>query len=298
MPNSGLRRPLPHLIPNKTIGKCIYCGATGDLTEEHVIPLGLHGVLKLDKASCRDCAAITSAFEGRVLSKMYGRARHVLNMRTRRKKKREQQATYPMLFKKHGRTVKKDVSVEDCIAVIPAPLFGLPEYFAEPLRAQGIVVPTGFITAGAVAFQRPNATPPSELVRRQRAKKPSVQVSFDWKDFARLLAKIAYGFTVAKYGLDNIEQKYVIDAILGRSDDVLRWVGCQSARQLPTNLRTDPAKDTAIYHRVGIDLQQGDFVVWVRLFDNFDNSPEYIVIVGKPREELRGLLFGVGYNLV
>ena len=46
------------------IGRCIYCGATGDLTREHIIPRSIGGTWVLSKASCSDCAAVTRDFEG------------------------------------------------------------------------------------------------------------------------------------------------------------------------------------------------------------------------------------------
>src|SRR3712207_705268 len=48
-----------------SVGCCIYCGATNELTDEHVIPLALAGNIIVPDASCRACAAITSDFERR-----------------------------------------------------------------------------------------------------------------------------------------------------------------------------------------------------------------------------------------
>jgi hypothetical protein len=41
-----------------------------------------------------------------------------------------------------------------------------------------------------------------------------------------LVAKIAYGFSVLTLGLDHIKDHYVLPAILGKSSDIGRWVGC------------------------------------------------------------------------
>jgi hypothetical protein len=291
MSKSGFGQPLPHPLRHQSIGRCIYCGATEDLTDEHVIPYALNGPFKLDNASCKSCSEITSAFEGRVVGQMLGPARHVLRMRTRRRKKRK--ATYTMLFRKHGRDVKKEVSVDDYLGVIPAPFFGYPEHLAERFRASGVTVPTGVLTVGAVAFQRQDAVPPGELVKRHRAKKLSSQTGFEWKDYARLLAKIGHGYIVAKYGLESIAESYVVNCILGRTDDALRWVGCQGLnRQLPVHSNVP-----AIYHNIGIDVQNGELISWIRLFDNFENAPEYLVIVGRATDGLRALLRGLGNRL-
>jgi len=37
----------------RRIGKCIYCGSTEALSDEHIIPLGLNGAWILEQASCK-----------------------------------------------------------------------------------------------------------------------------------------------------------------------------------------------------------------------------------------------------
>lgn len=54
-----------HIFP--PVGKCIYCGSTNNLTDEHIVPFGLGGNLELPKSSCKECARITSKFELAVL---------------------------------------------------------------------------------------------------------------------------------------------------------------------------------------------------------------------------------------
>src|SRR5262245_55039022 len=39
-----------------TLGHCIYCGATSNLEDEHIIPESLNGTLIFEDASCRACA--------------------------------------------------------------------------------------------------------------------------------------------------------------------------------------------------------------------------------------------------
>lgn len=38
------------------VNVCIYCGGTGALSDEHIIPFGLGGRWVLPKASCAECA--------------------------------------------------------------------------------------------------------------------------------------------------------------------------------------------------------------------------------------------------
>jgi hypothetical protein len=41
------------------VGYCIYCQATDELTNEHILPFGLSGTAVLPKSSCKACAKIT-----------------------------------------------------------------------------------------------------------------------------------------------------------------------------------------------------------------------------------------------
>ncbi len=77
--------------PYKTypeFGRCIYCGETNDLTDEHIIPFALGGNAVLPKASCKKCNKITRGFEETCCRPMLGPIRIRLNLQTRRKKER------------------------------------------------------------------------------------------------------------------------------------------------------------------------------------------------------------------
>jgi hypothetical protein len=72
------------------VGQCIYCGADRcELSDEHIIPFGLlsKGIdWLLPKASCGDCAKITTKFEGSVQRGMLSPLRRRLGLKTRRKR--------------------------------------------------------------------------------------------------------------------------------------------------------------------------------------------------------------------
>src|ERR1035437_5629128 len=70
------------------VGVCIYCGAmVTRLSEEHIIPQGLGGTLKLPAASCSVCADETHAYEGRVQARMFGYARAQFGIRGKKRDK-------------------------------------------------------------------------------------------------------------------------------------------------------------------------------------------------------------------
>jgi HNH endonuclease len=45
------------------VGRCIYCGSTDLLSEEHIIPYSLSGHYVLPEASCDKCAKTINRFE-------------------------------------------------------------------------------------------------------------------------------------------------------------------------------------------------------------------------------------------
>jgi hypothetical protein len=59
------------------------------LTDEHVVPLSLGGQHVIEKASCDECARITTSFERDVAREMWGDARISYNAPSRRKKQRK-----------------------------------------------------------------------------------------------------------------------------------------------------------------------------------------------------------------
>lgn len=72
----------------KPIGSCIYCGSTTELSDEHIIPLGLGGRFVLPQASCKVCSKRTSNLERTCLRTMYGPLRLLYDLPSRRKHKR------------------------------------------------------------------------------------------------------------------------------------------------------------------------------------------------------------------
>lgn len=77
----------------KIVGQCIYCrrypSDDDPLSDEHILPFSIYGENKLRKASCKLCAAITSAFEGKVMQDL-ATVRHVLNFPTRHRRRRNE----------------------------------------------------------------------------------------------------------------------------------------------------------------------------------------------------------------
>jgi hypothetical protein len=162
-----------------------------------------------------------------------------------------------------GAFVSVDVPVEDYPAIIQFPEFLPPGYFGRPYNS-------GVDVCGVRTIQV--AGPSPEIVgRRLGAKRMQITTTFKGHAFPRLIAKIAYAFVVADVGLPGIDSAYVLPAILGETDDIGRWFGCDGTEYI-----TDPR----YLHGVAMQVVNGDAIVRVRLFVNF-NTPEYIVAVGR-----------------
>ena len=113
-----------------------------------------------------------------------------------------------------------------------------------------------------------------EIASRHKAEKVILQ-EYRMEDFARFVAKMAYGYAVERYGLQAFEKVYVLSAILGESNDIGRWVGCSDRREFPVR---------QCNISVGYKIIPGDkLVVKIKVFPQFDGA-EYVVVVGKVNE--------------
>jgi hypothetical protein len=106
---------------------------------------------------------------------------------------------------------------------------------------------------------------------------------FQNEDFARFIAKMAYGYAVERYGLSAFEEVYVLPAILGQANDVGRWVGCSDRRELPVRRCF-----ISVAFRIFPDR---DLLVKIKMFPQFDGA-EYITVVGRLRESYLQLIPG------
>jgi hypothetical protein len=261
----------------KTIGKCIYCGSIADLSREHIVPLGLGGRWLLLKASCRRCGAITSQFEQNVLRNLWGPARAALNLPTRRNHK----TTYPIEMESNGIFESKEIDAKTFGFPLVFPHFEGPAYLSGKANV-GRIAPTGHTVHVLPSMQH------FAYSIRARFKPRKIQHKTTYRpiDFAKFLAKIAYGFTVLQLGLDSVDEVYVLEAILGRKDDIGNWVGCHAdATELSQGTGDMEAR------LFFLNTQKRDILVEIKMFCRL-NSPTYLVVVGKPSASAtKGVIF-------
>jgi len=123
-----------------------------------------------------------------------------------------------------------------------------------------------------------------EIAARHAADKV-LPYTYRMEDFARSIAKMAYGYAVEKYGLQAFEKTYVLSAILDESNDIGRWVGCSDRREFPV-------RECNI--SVGYKIIPGDdLVVKIKMFPRFDGA-EYVTVVGKIKELYRNYIHSRG----
>lgn len=260
---------------SKRIGKCIYCGTTeGSLSEEHITPYGLSGMLVLLEASCERHSKITSALERRILKDMLFAARAALGTRTRRPKDRAK--PHPMFVERDGKIEKIDAVWQDHWKVIQLPIFPLPAFIDSRSYERGIE----FTSMDVFELGEKG----KEIAQRHHADRV-LPPRYSAEDFARFVAKMAYGYAVERYGLDAFEDVYVLPAILGESDDIGKWVGCSDHREFPVR---------ECHISFGFKIISGDaLIVKIKMFPQFDGA-EYVVVVGRVKEIYRNYFHARG----
>ena len=237
------------------------------LSDEHILPFGLFGKYRLRRASCKECAKITSAIERKVQQDDLGSLRIKLSFPTRHKGRRPKLLSMTV-ERRDGTTKTINVPPEDYLAVLALPLFNMPAHIKNRDYQCGINM-IGYVSII-----------PQHQLEQIAQKYNAVKVTgrtLRWPDaWARMFAKMAYGLAVRHYGLEGIEKVYVVDAILGKSNDIGMWVGCdlQDAFGAEEN---EENKDT---HALALWTIDGEIHVRIKLFAWMD-APEYLIVVGR-----------------
>jgi hypothetical protein len=259
-----------------SIGRCIYCGATEGLSDEHIIPFSLAGNFIFRDASCRRCAAITSRDELLCARGIFGRLRIAHEFPTRRKNERPTHVTVELVSADGSEQVEVPVGSEPT-APLFAPLFPIAGILVG--REPSIEIP-------GIQYQVILPFPPDHDARLQGLKREGatqVRVTGNWglNPFMCLLAKIGHGFAVAGYGADSftpILPGYVLD-----KDRRLSHVigGTTDKIQLPEGANPIHAWQLGIR-----SINQKHYVaVHLHLF-RYLGYPVYEVIAGEAHEEL------------
>lgn len=209
----------PLLIQNtvrlKSVGSCIYCGSTKQLTDEHIVPFALGGRLILPDSSCFECAKITSLFEQKVLRGFMLNARTTGKFPTRRQKERPK--TLPLAIEKEGELLETELSPDEHPGLLHLPMLEPPGYFVGRDPKEGLTI----IGLETIQFGQS----PYMVAKKLNATAITSTTNLDVWSFARLLAKIGYCFAISELGLLPREKIPILPFILGKDSNASMWLG-------------------------------------------------------------------------
>lgn len=210
-----------HRFPR--VGRCIYCGSTEKLTDEHVLPLGLSGTAVLPDASCTECAKITGRFEQDVLRGPMQQVHVFRELKSRTKHRDAPKTKELQIATADSEAQTVNVGFTEGPVVFTFPVFEVPAFVLPDVYTQGIRL-KGFATC---AFGK---LPEQVMKEQHQAQSMSWSESHRYTSFARMLAKIAYANAVGRgleMGVAEVfpEIPPIVSSILGKTDDVGMWVG-------------------------------------------------------------------------
>ena len=246
-------------------GRCIYCGRIEDLTNDHILPFGLSGTATLPAASCRTCAAITGSIEQKVLRGPMWAVRVYRALRSRTNH-RDAPPRYPLTIVKGEEEVQIEVPIQDFPILLHFPVFSPPAVLTPEGYTHGIRM-TGIDT---ISF----GPKPEEAAKKLGATTIKLSQTSEPAAFARMIAKIGYAWAVAEGKLGALKgQPFVVPAILGKTDDIGRWVG---------TLTDAPEKHEGLLHYFALheDREKNLLIAEVHLFSDSE-TPRYGVVLGE-----------------
>jgi len=240
------------------IGACIYCGSQNQLSDEHIIPLGLYGKTLLRQASCKACAKITGAFEGVVLRTILGDVRMRNNFPTRHRKER------PMFRYIGTSSGGKRVSTSE----FPAP------YVVYQFSKAGILLgaPAGLVIEHKVPVIIPDES--HDEFQKRHAWDGIIKFKFQPNEFRRMLLKIGYCYAVAQLGYRSF-RPFSLPYFMTKDGNLSYLAGQNSEKE-----ERDPnSLHKTMTSIVRLSNGQWLIVVEIRLFAGAE-TPTYHVVVG------------------
>ena len=252
---------------------CIYCGATENLHDEHIIPLALGGRWILPDASCAECGKKTSAFEGTCTRTILGPLRMLYDIRSRRRKERPE--TLPLKVRKTPGADWTTIEVNraECPFLVLLPLLGLPDELTGNVTAgeRGAKTKNIWIRGafGQLGF-RPHL---EALARRFNVAELMPTGDVDVPSFCLLLAKVAHSYATAEMGVGKFEPFLPQIVTTGDLSNCVQFIG-----GIP-----DQEPETGNIHEVSFEQEiapPGIVAVRIRLLASL-GTPTYFVAAGR-----------------
>jgi hypothetical protein len=247
----------------ENVGLCIYCGATGGLTDEHIIPYGLGGNLILPDSTCEPCAKITSGIERTILRGPFRPIRVVRGIQSRRRH-RDAPTALPLKLRRGEEWETIYLPYDEYPLLLDFLVFDVPGRL-DPEYQSGIRI------RGHMTFSF--GPQPEEVMKRFGANDIRISQTHTPTAFAKMTAKVAYAMAVALGAIDPSRGRpNVVRSILGQTDDVGYWVGTI----------TEPRRWIAnVLHSVAVerDAEKGLLIGRVQYLTD-TGTPQYGVILG------------------
>jgi len=261
---------------NFIINKCIYCDGVGE-TDEHIIPVALGGKWKLIKASCEHCRTITSKCELNPLKKNWEEARAVLDYPSRRRDFNNEQFLLSVIFKDGSEGILK-LPKNEILGLTIFLEYPLPAFFAPDNYKSGVKVNA----CSTISF----GCDVRILTKKYKIKSIKHISTYKGNDFEKMVAKIGYCATVALFGLDSFEQRFVLPALLNIKDDIGFWMGCDPNGSIIPVIGKQQFKNTIKIHVLTKNGNGTTRYIIARLkFFASSDAPEYIVVIGTLKPE-------------
>lgn len=254
-------RVIPEYHRFESVGRCIYCGSTDNLSDEHILAYALGGNWILPKASCARCACITGRDEALILRGGFWAVRNFLGFQSRTKERDQ-----PTEFKLHA--VNGDENKHILVAAEHYPvLLALPR-FAGPLLLD---LPDCTRQPGPPWHKFLKLDP--EILLSTYGAEEYAPSSVNAHAFARMLMKTAHSLAVAEYGIDGFDP-FLPKYILGEESTFLSFVG--SATEMNVGDESDHILKVADFG----EAPRRWIVGHINLFSRF-GAPGYRIVVGQ-----------------
>lgn len=190
-----------------------------ELSDEHIIPYGLNGNLVLPKASCKECAKITSSAELRVLRGFLNNGRRALGIESRHKKRSKPKAAPVKLITENG-YIDGESPFDSGIHTIHLPIF------ATPLTLGGQSKDDNLDSIDIRGFDTIQFGHNIPTIKGQTPHGIQIKTRVHIWAFIQVLAKIAYSYHIAIKGVFPREECPVLPIVLGNSRTAKPWIGC------------------------------------------------------------------------
>lgn len=249
-------------------GSCIYCGSTGILSSEHVIPFGLGGDFELPGASCSGCRDVTSSIERRVMEQQFTGPRLAIGYPSRHARARGSTPPYPPIIGEMADGTKMQVPFAE--GQHPT-LLWLPQY-----------EPPGHLTGEKIAGININGVEVRQLsgadISQHAIANGFVSIehtrNVQGYELARMLGKIALGFAADHFGIDY--RVSPLGAVVRNSrNDAGQWIGQPAICPPPF------AREYLVKKGLHVVKLYAGREIWaiIQLFAETNATMDYLVIV-------------------